>query len=123
MYLIGHNAQCTTITRPAIPADLTLGITGSPATVRWSGRIEAYIDEDIADQVKGNMRVQVSQTIIDLPGNLPVWPDEEDLVTIVRSGIIARYAAAGPQTENLVVRKIDGGLLMLGKLRLYVVRS
>jgi hypothetical protein len=91
--------------------------------VRWSGILEAYIDEDIADQIKGSMRVQVSQTIVDLPANLPIWPNEEDVVTIKRQGVLARYAPAGPQTENLIVRKIDGGLIMLGKLRLYVVRS
>lgn len=91
--------------------------------MRWSGILEAYIDEDIADQIKGSMRVQVSQTIVDLPANLPIWPNEEDVVTIKRQGVLARYAPAGPQTENLIVRKIDGGLIMLGKLRLYVVRS
>jgi hypothetical protein len=120
----------TLIQSPAVVADPDKGIVGSGPVTRWTGSLEAYIDEDIADVVKGTQRVQVSgsgslsnETIIDLPVNLPVWPNLEDLVTIVRTGVLARFAAAGPQSEVLIVRKIDGGLTMLGKLRLYVVRS
>jgi hypothetical protein len=120
---LGHNAHLTAILAPAVPADPTAGIPGSPQTTRWSGDCEAYVDEDIADLIKGGMRVQLSSTIVDLPANLPVWPNEEDLMTLKRAGVIARYAPAAPQLENLVCRRIDGGLLMLGKLRVYAVRS
>jgi hypothetical protein len=128
MYLLGHNAHLTLIQAPGVAADPSQNITGSGPTTRWQGTAEAYVDEDIVDVVKGSTstgayRVQVSQTMVDLPANLPVWPNEEDLITIVRVGVVANYAPAGPHTEVLVVRKTDGGLLMLGKLRLYVVRS
>jgi hypothetical protein len=113
----------TMIQMPATPADPQKGVPGTGPLIRWQGSVQAYIDEDIADVIKGHQRMQVSQTIVDLPANVPIWPNEEDLITIVRVGVVARYAPAGPQTEQLLVRKTDGGLLMLGKLRLMVVRS
>jgi hypothetical protein len=131
IYLLGSNAHLTSIIQPAIPADPTAGIAGQPEVVRWSGDVEAYIDEVISDLVSagmdlvsgGGMRIQISQSLIDLPANLPVWPNEEDFMTIRRTGVVARYAEAGPQVENLVCRRIDGALLMIGKLRVFAVRS
>ncbi len=87
--------------------------------------MQAYIDEDYTEVFKGGKAasetIVANPTQIDLPANIPIWPNLDDLVTIVRTGVLARYAAAGPQTYNYKVRFIDGGLLMLGKLRLKVV--
>jgi len=122
--LLTHNARCTMIQSPAVVADPNKGIAGSGPTVRWTGVVEAYIDEDIADVVKQGQRVQISQTIVDLPANMPVWPNQEDLITITRISGLVQYAPAGPLTETLTVRKTDGGLLYsAAKLRVFVVRN
>ncbi len=127
MILLGHNANLTEIQTPGVPADLRKGIPGTGAVTRWQGTCQAYIDEDVIDEIKGGARMQVSQTIVDVAVNLPVWPNQEDLITIVRIGPPYNYAQGwptnAPQSETLIVRRTDGGLVMLGKLRLYVTRG
>jgi hypothetical protein len=126
--LLGHNANLLQVQAPAVPADPTLGIAGSPATTRWQGTCPAYIDEDIVDEIRGGMRVQVSQTIVDVPINLPVWPNPEDRLIFKRIDYISKQVPAqgGVDTtpnETLIVRTIDGGLGLLGKLRFRCVRD
>lgn len=123
MILPGHNAHCTLVQAPPVPADPNKGIAGSGATTRWQGDAQAYIDEDIVDEVHDRQRVSFAAIIVDLPVNLPIWPNEEDLVTIIRGGVLAPYSPAGPKTEVLKVRSIDGGFTVLGKLRLICVRA
>jgi hypothetical protein len=117
----------TQITSPAVTADPLKGIVGSPGVARWVGSVQAYIDEDVLDEVRSGGRLQIAQTIVDLPVNLPVWPNLEDTVRVVRTGIVTPYIQGwplvAPQSEDLIVRKVDGGLVMLGKLRLYVTRG
>lgn len=127
MYLLGHNAYLTQIESPAVPADPGKGITGSGPTVRWTGQVQAYIDEDIIQEVRQGQLVMFSKTIIDLPVNLPTWPNVGDIVSFVRgTGIPVPEGAspeAQPQNETAVVRYVDGGLVFLGKLRLQTVRT
>jgi hypothetical protein len=123
MFILGHNANLTLIQSPAVPADPTKGIAGSAVATRWTGIAPCYIDEDIVDVVKGNQLVSISQTLCSLPSNIPTWPNQEDLVTIVRISAVVPYSNAQPHTEVMKVRSIDGGNVMMGKLMLRLVRS
>lgn len=127
--LLGKNANLLEIDSPAIPADVSLGISAVPQTARWTGSVDAYIDEDIQDSVKGQMRVTVAKVIVDLPVNLPVWPNTEDLLILKRISFFSRgqvpEQGGSDVTPNevLKVRFIDGGLILLGKLRVQCVRA
>lgn len=123
MYLLVHNARIVQIQTPPTPGDPIKGITGSAGTIRWSGDAQAWIDEDLIDTVRNNQLVTLSQTMIRIPVNMPVTPNEQDLVTIVRLDSVQPASQAAPASEVMTVRTIDQGNILQGIIILRCVRG
>lgn len=106
MILAAHNAHLKEIHGPSVPADPKLGIVGSPETVKWKGDLQAQLDDDSIETVQGNARVNIQQTIVTLPQNLPVQPAINDV--LILKGM--RQA----QPLRLVVRDVQDRFWLLG---------
>jgi hypothetical protein len=76
-----HNAHLTQIATPAVVADPTVGIAGSPQVVKWSGDVWAHNEDETTQIVRAGQLVELTTTRIFLPQNLSVWPVMNDLLT------------------------------------------
>ena len=136
MILLARNAVLTDVSSPAVPADPKKNITGSAKSSRWSGNIDAYIDEDAANRVHNQSLIAQSSatgglestgnTVVHLPANLPVWPNLEDLITLKRLPVMNPSPTASSQigtTQTFKVRMVDTGLLQQGRLMIHCVLS
>lgn len=124
MYLTVHNAKVTQIATAPTPADPGKNIAGDPGTVRWTGDMQAWIDEDLVQIVRNNQLVEVSQTLLKIPVNAPVQPDIHDRLTVNRiEGIQTLGGDAAPASEVMSVRFVDQGNTLLGYVTLHVVRG
>lgn len=108
MILGAHNGHAISLDGPPVPPDPGIGIVGSGGANRWNGDAQAYVDSDTTEVVRGNQRILIEDTILDLPANFPVTPEANDILTV-------RYLDGS--VETFKVRMIDRGLLPTGRMR------
>src|SRR5215472_2995818 len=112
MILAAHNAHLLKISSEGQIADPVLGVTGSTNTAKWTGDAQALMRDQTVEEVRGNMRILLREVNVELPLNLPVPPQNNDLLTFITN-----------DGENLTleVRTVDRQFWGLGRAR-YICR-
>lgn len=109
MILAQHTAHLTTIVAQPVPADPSIGISGSAPLVRWAGDAQIHVREHTVDEVVGSQRVRVTEAIVDIPANIPVYPGNEDELTFTN--------LHDGSVQTVKVRDLDTKFQFLGFVR------
>lgn len=119
MILASHNANLVDIASPAVPADPSLGIEGTDPFSRWSGIAQAYVQDTRTETVNGGARIIITESLVNVPANLPVWPLINDVITVNK---LPRLSQPG-YVLTLQVREVNDHYLTVGFIQLTCRKS